>query len=156
MSQVNNLITGQWQWVAVLSIATRQKEKESSNVTCTTTPKQQTYVRFFFFTLSLETCHRDIKSPNEKQKGCECVRSSSQEVSLKTVSNEVQTKAEKWKLQLSQQPSLTLTHITSLIIFNIYTDVHKIHSKRRFFFFSSFSTHFKSSCTFRAIRRKRK
>lgn len=52
--------------------------------------------------------------------------------------NDVQTKVEKCKLQLSQQPFLTITHITSLIIFNIYTDVHKIHSKRRFFF-SSFS-----------------
>lgn len=66
--------------------------------------------------------------------------------------NEVQTKVEKCKLQLYQQPSLTITLITSLIIFNIYTDVHKIHSKRRFFFW--FLNAFKSSCTFRAIRKK--
>lgn len=55
--------------------------------------------------------------------------------------NEIQTKVENCKLQLSQQPSLTSAHITSLIIFNIYTDVHKIHSKRRFFFLLLVSQH---------------
>lgn len=131
MSQVNNLITGQWQWVALMSTATHQKEKKkSSKVTCTTTPKTADIcgIVFFFYSVRGDLSYSS-KKPDEEQKGCSRDLSAQKDVEWST------NKGGKCKLQLSQQPFLTITNITSLIIFNIYTDVHKIHSKRRFYFF---------------------
>lgn len=61
---------------------------------------------------------------------CVCVRVTFQPRSLSENSVGWSTnKGGKCELQPAQQPSLTITNITSLIIFNIYIDVHKIHSK---------------------------
>lgn len=97
----------------------------------------------FYFTLSLETCHIAIKKPKwETERLFTCLTFQPRSISENSVEWST-NKGGKCKLQLSQQPSLTITNITSLIIFNIYTDVHKIHSKRRFFFFFFlvYSTH---------------
>lgn len=118
-------------------------------------PKTADICQIFFFTLFLETCHIDIKRPNEKQKGYSCFCPFSQGLSLKTVLNEVQTKV-KCKLQLSQQPPLPITHITSLILQKSlkFTLMYTKYTQKGDIF-SSFSNAFKSSCTFRAIKRKK-
>lgn len=128
---------------------TPKGEKKSSKVTCTTTPKTADICGIVFFFYSVRgDLSNSSKKPDEEQKGCSRDLSAQKDVEWST------NKGGKCKLQLSQQPFLTITNITSLIIFNIYTDVHKIHSKRRFFFLSGSLVAFKSSCTFRAIRIK--
>lgn len=77
----------------------------------------------------------------------------SQELSLKTELNEVQTRVEECKLQLFQQPSLTITHITSFNYFSVFTLMYTKYTQNEIFFLVSA---FKSSRTFWAIRKKTK
>ena len=146
----------------MLSIATHQKEKESSNITCTTTPKQQTYVgSFFLFILFLfysglgDLPYRYKKKAQMRNR--KSVNVSVLSAKLRTVLNDATNKGGgvRWRTpNYLSNHFLTVTHRTSVIIFNIYTDVHKIHSKKENFF-TSFLNADKSSCTFRAIRDKK-
>lgn len=106
----------------------------------------------FFFTLSLETCHIAIKKPKwETERLFTCLTFQPRSISENSVEWST-NKGGKCKLQLSQQPSLTITNITSL--FSIFTLMYTKYTQKGDFFFSSLLNASKSSCTFRAIRIK--
>lgn len=160
MSQVNNLITGQWQWVAVLSIATHQKEKESSNVTCTTTPKQQTYVRsffsFFFFLNSVlgDLPYRYKKAQMRNRKAVNVYVLSAGSYLWKQCWMKYK---QRWR-SVNSDYLATVPHHNPYNLFNYFQYLHWCTQntlKKEIFFLVS-QCIFKSSGTFRAIRKKKK
>lgn len=132
--------------IAVVNRDTPKKENKSSKKSHAPQPGNSRHMldSFLFFSrppppptdkLSLETCRVSDKKRGQMwnrkaARVCVCVRVTFQLRSLSENSVGWSTnKGGKCELQPAQQPSLTITNITSLIIFNIYIDVHKIHSK---------------------------
>lgn len=133
--------------IAVVNRDTPKKENKSSKSHMHHNPETAdiSWIVSFFFSrpppppptdkLSLETCRVSDKKRGQMwnrkaARVCVCVRVTFQLRSLSENSVGWSTnKGGKCELQPAQQPSLTITNITSLIIFNIYIDVHKIHSK---------------------------